>query len=175
METFIALLRGVNLAGKRRVEMAGLRDLAKSLGCESVQTVLQSGNLVVRSALSAAALESELETAAMAEFGFPIELSVRTRPDLEQIVANNPFPAEAHEDPSHLLVMFLRDRLPADSALAWLKKQRGPEKIQHSIRELFIYYPEGIGRSQLRVPFSGTARNWNTVLRLRELAGVAAP
>ena len=178
MTSYVALLRAVNVAGKS-LAMSALRDFASALGLDNPRTLLQSGNLIFRSAgRKPAELERLLELEAGRRLGVATDFLVRSGRELTSIVANNPFPAAARRDPAHLLVMFLKDE-PATDAIAALRKAIvGRESIAAEARQLYIVYPDGIGRSKLSTRFiekqigtRGTGRNWNTVV---ELAATAA-
>ena len=175
---FAALLRAVNLGSHNKVPMASLREVAETLGLDEARTLLQSGNLVFRDARgrTAAALESALERAVRDALGVDTEVFVRTAAELAAAIAANPFPAEAKSDPSHLVVSF--HRAPHDVAdVARLQAAiPGRERVKSAGRELYIVYPDGIGRSRLtpaiaakHIRSSGTARNWNTVTKLAAL------
>lgn len=170
-----ALLRAVNVGG-RQVKMAELREaLAGEFG--EVRTLLASGNVVLDVA-NLAGLEERLEAVFQARFGFLSEFVVRDAAALEAVIAANPFPDAARERPSRLLVTFHRDT--PDPALGERLKAShdGPERAALIGRELFIDYPDGVGVStidrtmkRLKWPKVATARNWNTVLKLRALLG----
>jgi uncharacterized protein (DUF1697 family) len=173
----IALLRAVNVGGRGKVAMADLRALLADLGFEAPQSLLQSGNLAFRSRERGAALESLLEQAAEARLGLATDFLVRTADEWAQIVAANPYPAMAREDPGHLVVMPFKsapDTAGLEALGAWIP---GRETIAAVGRELYITYPDGIGASRLtsalierRLKIRGTARNWNTASRLAALA-----
>ena len=173
----VALLRAVNVGGRGSLKMADLRAVAEGLGLTGVQTVLQSGNLVFDStARKAAALESALKTALKQHHGIETDFLVRSAAELDAIIGANPFPAEAKSAPGKLLVMFLQDRPGAKDLQALRDARKGPESIGHAGRELYIVYPDGIGRSKLtgtliekRLGTRATGRNWNTVTRLAAL------
>jgi uncharacterized protein (DUF1697 family) len=158
--------------------MADLRKLAESLGLASVRTLLQSGNLVFEAgAKKAPALESALE-AALKKHGIETDFMVRRADELDAVIAANPFPKEAKSDPGYLVVMFLKDAPGAKAVEALRAAVKGREVIRHKGRELYIVYPDGIGRSKLtnrfieqRLDTRGTVRNWNTVTKLAVLAG----
>lgn len=178
MTVHVALLRSINLPGHNRVSMAELRELGNALGLSDVRTLLQSGNLVFRSrGRKPAALEKLLESETEGRLGVRTEFFVRTIEQWKQVVAGNPFPKEAKRDPSHLLVMCLK-AAPAAGAVASLRAAiSGRETVQAAGREAYFVYPDGIGRSRLtsaviekHLGTSGTARNWNTVLKLAALA-----
>jgi uncharacterized protein (DUF1697 family) len=173
----VALLRGVNLGGHKLVGMAGLRAWAEDLGLRDVRTLLQSGNLVFRGAAkTGAALEAMLEAAAKRGLGLDTDIHVRTAAELGAIVARNPFPRAARRDPAHLVVVFLK-AAPAAAGVAALRAAiPGREEIEADGRQLYVVYPDGIGTSRLNAALldrtlkvRGTARNWNTVLKLAAL------
>lgn len=167
MPVHIALLRAVNLAGHNKVSMTALRGMATELGLEDAQTLLQSGNLVFRSNLSPAKLETLLETEARMRLKLDTEFMVRTAEQWDAIIAGNPFPKEARSDPSHLVVMVCK------TAPGKTLKVTGTtrEVVKPKGKEIYISYPDGIGRSRLKIAGAvGTGRNWNTVLKLGALA-----
>jgi uncharacterized protein (DUF1697 family) len=172
MATYIALLRGINVGGNRKVAMSDVRALAARLGFEDPKTILNSGNLVIRGAKQAA---SSVEKKLGPELG--CEVIVRTADEWKSVVTNNPFTKEAKNDPGHLLVMCLRDA-PDDAAVDALRSAIvGREVVQVRGRDAYLYYPDGAGRSKLthaviekKLGTQGTARNWNTALKLLELS-----
>ena len=181
MTTHIALLRGVNVGGRQMVAMSELRDLLTELGFAGARSLLQSGNLVFASkARTGAKLESLLEAAVEKRLGCRTDFFVRTAEEWQGVVAWNPFRQEAERDPSHLIVMFLK-QAPDSKAVEGLQAAiTGRETFRAEGREAYIVYPDGIGRSRLtnalierKLGTRGTGRNWNTVLKLEALAGVA--
>ena len=172
MATFIALLRGVNVGGKTKVSMADLKDLAVDIGLRAPRTLLQSGNLVFETDnQDSKVLETLLEQETEARLGLKTDYLLRTPEAWGAMIAANPFPKEAEADPGHLLVYAMKSAPepgPVEAAAEGL-----PETVKVIGREAFIVYPEGIGRSKLKLPVRGTGRNWNTVLKLAEMAGAA--
>jgi len=174
MATYVALLRGINVGGKKPITMAELRSMAEDAGFESAQTWLQSGNLIFQGkAQATAAIEKKLEQATARHFGQEIDFLVREQKEWGAILDQNPFPREAKDDPSHLLVFCLRAE-PKSDALAALKAAiAGRESFKPGARCLYIYYPDGIGRSKFthalierRLGIGGTGRNWNTAQKI---------
>jgi uncharacterized protein (DUF1697 family) len=174
---YIALLRGINVGGHAKVAMADLRALLTGLGFRNVRTLLQSGNVVFRADEAAPAdLERLLEAEAAEHLDTHPDFLVRTAAEWAAIVAGNPFPAEAERDPSHLRVMCLK-QAPAEAAVAALQAAiTGPEVVRAAGRHLYLSYPTGVGTSRLsgaviesRLRTRGSARNWNTVLKLAAL------
>jgi uncharacterized protein (DUF1697 family) len=177
---FVALLRAVNLPSHHPLAMADLRELATELGLREVRTVVQSGNLVFRHAgrATTAGLERRLEAAARERFGLVTDFFVRTGAEWGELVAGNPFPREAEEDPGHLLVLVLADAPSARAVAALQAAISGREVVRAAGRHLYAVYPDGVGRSKLttalverKLGTRVTGRNWTTVRKLAELAG----
>jgi len=179
MTTHIALLRAVNVGGNRSLPMADLRAMLADLRCENPRTLLQSGNAVfgADAKISAATLEKKLEAEAQKRFGFPVAFMLRTAAQWDTIIANNPFADAAKKDPGRLVVMAFKGA-PGTAAVAALRETcKGPEVIGVIGRDAYIIYPDGQGNSKLtnalierKLGVAGTARNWNTVMKLAALA-----
>jgi uncharacterized protein (DUF1697 family) len=175
-DVYVALLRAVNVGG-RMVAMADLRALCTKLGFPEAQTLLQSGNLVVRAAAtSSAALERLLEAETRKQLRLETDFLVRTPTEWRAVIARNPFPKEAVRDPGRLLVLFLKDAPAAARVKALQAAITGRETVRVVGRQLYVVYPDGVGRSRLTLglierTFStrGTGRNWNTVRKLAAL------
>jgi len=176
-KTFVALLRGINVGGRRLISMAELRSLFSSLGYEGVVTYIQSGNVVFRSPTDnaddvAASLEREIARA----FDVSPAVLLRTTAELEAIAASSPH-LSPDADLSKLHVVFL-DRAPAAGAAAKLDPGRSPpDELSLRGREIYLRLPNGAGRSKLTIDYfervlgvRATQRNWNTLLKLVELA-----
>jgi uncharacterized protein (DUF1697 family) len=178
-----ALLKGVNVGGNRKLPMADLRGLVERLGHTEVKTVLASGNVVFDGHedgdgdgdADGAALEARLEQA-LETLGVKTDVVVRNLAEIERVITADPFPDAAIAHPSHYLVAFHRDPVP-DGLIGRLPDlYAGPERMTAIGRELYIDYADGIGESKLpqamtrlKFPRLATTRNWNTVLKLRDL------
>ena len=178
MTTYVALLRGINVGGSHLIPMADLRAVLDGMGFAGVRTLLQSGNVVFQARAAApAGLETRLEKAIGARFGFTPDLHVRTGDEWRDVIAGNPFPGEARADPGHLLVTFFRAPLDAAKVTALQEAIRGPERVHSRGRHLYMTFPDGIGTSKAPMLVDktlgarGTARNWNTVTKLAALIG----
>jgi uncharacterized protein (DUF1697 family) len=178
---YIALLRAVNVAG-RSLMMAELRAAAQRLGLRNVTTVLQSGNLVFEASKRAKVIERELEADLANHFRLQTSVTVWTATELATIVRRNPFAAAAKKDPAHLVVVFLKDGPTAAAEGVLRAAIVGRERIKLDGRVLYAVYPDGIGRSKLTAALidrslgtSGTARNWNTVLKLKAATETVSP
>ncbi|ASY55672.1 DUF1697 domain-containing protein [Sinorhizobium sp. CCBAU 05631] len=169
MPVYVALLRAVNVGGTATLPMAELKALCEGLGFADVKTYIQSGNVLFRSELAEGKVQTRLEEALTVKMGKTPGVILRSRRDLEAIVAKAPFP---DAKPNFLLVTFLPEA-PAADAFDKLVAPDG-EEVKIDGREIYIHYPNGSGRSKLKLPAlkSGTARNLNTVCELAELAAV---
>jgi len=177
MPVHIALLRAVNVGG-RSLAMADLRTMLVELGCANPRTLLQSGNAVfgLKARPASAGLENKLEAEAQRRFGMSIAFMLRTAAEWDAIIACNPFRDAARNDPGHLLLMALKGAPDAASVKALCAGYAGPESIHVAGRDAYLVYPDGVGRSKLtnalierKLGVAGTARNWNTVLKLARL------
>ncbi|MDD5564553.1 MAG: DUF1697 domain-containing protein [Thermoanaerobaculaceae bacterium] len=179
MTAHIALLRGINVGGRKKVAMGDLRALLRDLGLADPHTLLQSGNLVFRDdGRDGAHLEELLQREAGRRLGLDTEIFVRSAREWRAIIAGNPFRAEASRDPGHLLVLLLKAAPDAAKAAALRAAITGPEQVDVRGRHAYAVYPRGIGRSRLTnalvertLGTRATGRNWNTVLELAALAG----
>jgi uncharacterized protein (DUF1697 family) len=171
---YVALLRGINVGGNAILPMAEVRAFFEGMGVGEVKTLLQSGNVVFSGKVAdGAALEKKLEAAAKKKFGREIGFFVRDAAERKGIVAGNPFADEAKRDPGRLVVMCLK-AAPKKGALAALKAAIvGRETFRAGEGCLYIYYPDGQGTSKFtnalierKLGTNGTARNWNTVLKI---------
>lgn len=171
MAVFVAFLRAVNVGGTGKLAMSDLRALCEDAGFSHVRTYIQSGNVAFATPLAAAPARQKLEAALERRMGKPVDLHLRTPSQLEAIVKRNPFKTVP---PNRLLVLFL-DRVAPKQAVANLEIP-GREEVVASGRELFIHYPDGMGRSKLKIPFASgaTGRNLNTVRKMIEI-GRATP
>ncbi|MFC9944614.1 DUF1697 domain-containing protein [Streptomyces pratensis] len=175
---YAALLRGINVSGRRKVPMAELRALLVELGHEDVATYLQSGNAVFRSASGdASALTAGLERAIEERFGFPVDCLVRTGAYLAGVADACPFPA-AELEGRQLHVTYFDEAVDAARFASLDADAFRPEEFRLGDRALYLYAPDGLGRSKLAVALGrpaitrglvATSRNWNTVVKLVEM------
>ena len=166
MTAYVALLRAVNVGG-RQLKMSDLKRIASDLDLLSPTTFIASGNLLFTSRKTEAAAKKELEVALSDHIGQPVEVMVRTAAEIAEIVEANPFFAE----PGNRVVVIFFDDPPGEEATAAAKNVTN-ERLARGKREIYVHYPDGQGRSKLRLGGRalGTARNMNTVARLAELS-----
>ena len=177
MTRFVSLFRGINVGGHQAVRMDALKELHESLGLQEVQTYIQSGNVVFTSdEADVTQIQKDIEDGFAQKFGFRVNVMVRTADEFNVIIENNPFQNQPMKESKWVVAMFLVTH-PISTALEDIQKTyTGPEELYIMGQEVYIYYPEGIGRSKLTNTFlekklktMGTARNWNTVLRLQQM------
>lgn len=176
MHRCVALLRAINVGGNRSVPMAALRTSFETAGATDVSTYIQSGNVIFTPPPTprGTALESHLEARLRHDLGLEIPVLVRSADELERLIAHNPFPGT---EGTKLVVYFVRSEADATTLASLDPTTFAPESLAVHGRELLLSLPGGQARSPLvtalgkvrpRVDF--TARNWNTVVKLHQLA-----
>ena len=178
MSVAIALLRGINVGGNRKLPMEDLRAICGLIGLRDARTLIQSGNVVFRCAardLPRAA--SKLEDAIEKRFKFRPGVVVRSVEQLRSITTTHPFAGRQGLDPAKFVVMFLACEPDASAQKALGAIRPDPEELALAGTEVFLYFPLGIGKARLpmatverAVKVPGTCRNWNTTTRLLAMA-----
>ena len=167
MPRYVALLRAVNVGGTGKLSMNDLRAMCVDAGFSRVETYIASGNVILESAADANAVKLELEARLAGHAGKPLGVLVRTAAEMRAVLEANPF---ADRPAKFTIAIFLDGPPPADA----LANARGldSEETRLGAREIYVHYPEGMGRSKLVIPAarSGTARNMNTGGKLAALA-----
>jgi len=177
MPAIICLLRGVNVGGHNKIGMDSLRDVCSSLNLRGPQTYIQSGNVIFGTTeRNLAKLARRIEDCIEKGYGFRPNVMLRTAAEMRHVIARNPFASRKNIDPAKLVVSFLAEAPGAEDAKRLLEIKVGPEELCVSGRELYIYFPDGQGRSKLppvlerTLKIPATARNWNTVNKLLAMA-----
>jgi len=177
MNTYISLLRGINVSGRNKIKMADLRGLYESLGFTAVQSYLQSGNVVFTSAeTNRDAIRQSIEAAIREAYGFTVPLFILDAADLEQVFTGNPFLTGDSEDPAKLHVTFLAPK-PSPEMLGNLTPPANSSDEFHVTGEwAYLFCPNGYSRTKLSNAFferklktTATTRNWKTVSALRNM------
>jgi uncharacterized protein (DUF1697 family) len=178
MPVLISMLRGVNVGGHNKIKMDALRALYESLKFEGPRTYVQSGNVIFRTKeKNSTALAKKIQNAVEHEFGFRPEVILRTTDELRKAIAASPFASRRNLEPGKILVTFLTSEPGPEARSTLLDLKAYPEELHLKGRELYIYFPDGAGRSKL--PWSsvekllkttGTARNWNSVTKMLAIA-----
>ena len=179
MQIVISLLRGVNMAGHNKMKMTDLSLLFKEIGFDDAETYIQSGNVVFTDpgSRSETGLTEKIEEAIREKFNYNIPVINRTSEELNAVLLQNPFADEENFDPEKLAVIFLHEK-PSESQIG---KVRGvnypPDKFMIAGKEIYIYCPNGFGRSKIYTGFfegkmkvTGTGRNWKTLNALVKVA-----
>ena len=178
MTVIISMLRGVNVGGHNKIKMEALRALYESLKLRDAQTYVQSGNVIFRSdEQDIARLTKRIEEGIEGKFGFRPDVILRTAAEMRDVVERNPFAKRRGIEPGKLLVSFLGSD-PGEEAREKVRQMKcDPEEMRIEGREIYIYFPNGMGRSKL--PWAGlgkmlktpaTGRNWNSVTKMMEMA-----
>ena len=174
MITFIVLLKGINVGGHKKVPMAELRLLLNEKGFESVQTYIQSGNVILKSSRSKVEIEQTIKEAILTHFGFEVSVLALLRKDLQTIFDQCPY-EEKIKKASYF--MMLHDQPEPDDLKNALEKTYEGEDY-HIINSCIYYYSsKGFGQSKFNVNFFerkfktfATARNYNTMVKLLSLS-----
>ncbi len=185
MNSYAALLRGVNVGGKGKVSMQDLRAVFESLGMRDVATYVQSGNVVFRTPKSDPnRLRKAIEEKILAELGMEVTVLIRSAGELGAVLRDNPFAGRTSDDATTHLT-FLAEK-PSVSKLAELadipdatRRSFGDDEFMVSGAEptaVYVFCPGGYGRTKLnntffekRLGVSATTRNWRTVTKLAEM------
>jgi uncharacterized protein (DUF1697 family) len=177
MAVIISMLRGVNVGGHNKIEMEALRALYESLKLRDAQTYVQSGNVIFRTdERDMSRLTNRIEDGIERKFGFRPDVILRTAAEMRDVVARNPFAKRRGIEPGKLLVSFLASD-PGEEGREKIRQMKcDPEEMWIEGREIYIYFPNGAGRSKLpwarldkvlKTPVTG--RNWNSVTKMMEM------
>jgi uncharacterized protein (DUF1697 family) len=175
--TLVAFLRGVNVSGRKPVKMADLAALVESLGFKNVRTYIQSGNVVFDSpAKDTRKAGSLIGEAIIKKYGFDVTVIVRTADELGKIIAGNPLLKDSGVDEDRLHVTIL-EAAPEKGVVAGLAMGESKnEKFQVKGNEVYLYCPDGYGRSKLnntafekKLGVPATTRTWKTIRALYEM------
>ena len=179
MQTFISILRGINVSGQKKILMADLKALYENLKFREVKTYIQSGNVVFKSdsKLSDIQLAKNIEKEISSKFNFEVPVIIRTKEELKNTIDQNPFVKEKNIDLKKLHVTFLSET-PDKEKIEQIKNlDFSPDKFKIKDKEIYLHIPESYGETKLsnkffenKLKITATTRNWNTVNRLFDLA-----
>ncbi len=173
----IILFRGMNTGGVR-APVGEQRVMAEAMGLKNPLTLQASGNLVVETGMATAALEGAIETEMARRFDLKIAAMARTPDQWSKLIAANPFPKEAQAHPARVVAMVMKDGIKSGALDAVQALCRDGEDVQAMDEVLYFWFPNGQGSSEIfkkatpKMLGMGTGRNWNTVLKLGEMAGL---
>ena len=177
---YISVLRGINVSGHKKIKMADLKEIYQSLGFESVSTYIQSGNVIFQSSSTDKGdLKKIIEKEIKRKYDFHVPVTILTEQELKEIVDSCPYEeAKMEENGTRILVTFLQSDPPSESQEALKEYVKSPEKLTIQGSEVYLYCPNGYGKSKLSNTFlenklgiSATTRNWKSVKKLCELSG----
>jgi len=178
MAEFISLLRGINVSGQKSIRMPELKNLYESLGFTEVRTYLQSGNVIFAPAgPDPDEMAATIRTGIQRDFGFDVTVFVRDADDFQWLLDKNPFLHGRSEDPTKLHVTFLSEPPAQEKLDSLVKPASGNDEFVIIGRDVFLFCPDGYGRTKLSNTFlerklglPATTRNWNTVNALLQMA-----
>ena len=179
MQTFITFLRGVNMTGHNSVKMADLTLLYKNLGFIDAMTYIQSGNVIFKGFNDLAAPEIALmiEKAILKRFNYIVPVMIRTVVEMRNFMSRNPFLSEENFDSSKMATILLYEKATEQQIQKVANIDYPPDKFKIAGKEIFIYCPNGFGRTKLYTNFfekkmgiTGTARNWKTITTILDIA-----
>lgn len=178
MNTYIAILRGINVSGQKIIKMEALRQLFENSGFSNVRTYIQSGNVLFSSEqTNTSELEQLISAQIEKEFGFQVPVLILTHLELQQIVENNPFLNDETKNPAFLHVTFLASTPVEDTIDQLTAKKAEQEAFFLTQNALYLYCPNGYGNTKLTNNFiesklktQATTRNWKTTLELLKMA-----
>jgi uncharacterized protein (DUF1697 family) len=182
MKTYIALLRGINVSGQKKILMTDLKKLFEELGYSDIVTYIQSGNVIFKTKASKTdiKLAAEIEKAIAGKYGFDVPVIVRSHEELQKVVIQNPYAKDKNVDLEKVYVTYLLEE-PSTEKLREIKLPVGIKDEFKAIgKEVFLYCPGGYGETKLsnnffesKLKVKATTRNWKTTLKLLELASNA--
>ena len=178
MPVYISIIRGINVSGQKMIRMDALKELYASLKFSDIRTYIQSGNVIFSSnAMARAELEKRIGKKIAETFGFDVPVMVLGTADIRTVLENNPFVTRRKEDPSLLHVTFLAHEPSEANIEAVLQAQSGDDECVVSGRTVYLYCPNGYGRTKLNNTFFekkfqtiATTRNWKTVNELYRIS-----
>jgi uncharacterized protein (DUF1697 family) len=171
---YIALLRGINVGGHKKIKMADLKKLLESMGLEKVKTYIQSGNVLFESEEEKKELGRKMEDGIKNEFGFSSTVVLRTASEFEQIIKNCPFQTEILLKGESIQVAFLAGK-PTEAGVNFLQNYNGtPDEFQINGTDVYLYLHQSILDSKLakqlpKLGVEATVRNWKTVIKLHSM------
>jgi len=177
---YISLLRGINVSGQKKIKMADLKSLYVAHGFDKVVTYIQSGNVIFESKgrRSRESIRKSIENFIQEKYGFHVPVGIRTNKELENTLNNCPYEeAKVEEYGTRILVTFLQSAPPVERQKLLNEYVKPPEKLTIIGSEVYLYCPDGYGKSKLtnvflenKLGIPATTRNWKSVKKLHELS-----
>lgn len=172
MNTFLSFLRGINVSGQKKIPMAELKKLYEELHFENINTYIQSGNVIFKNKNSVD-LSQQIEQKIFEKYNFYVPVIIRTSDEMEKIIGRNPFLKQKDIDLSKLHIVYLANDPNQDNIEKLKNYNYEPDKFYVSGKEVYLYCPNGYGKTKLtnnffenKLKISATTRNWNTTNEL---------
>ena len=178
MQTYIAILRGINVSGHKLVKMEALRTLMEDLKFKNIRTYIQSGNIVFQDKkTSVSTLEKKIATKIKESFDFEVPVMVKEEKEFIDVLNHNPFLTKRKEDITKLHVTFLSE-FPDNEYVEKIKESVfSPDEFIIKEKNVYLFCPNGYGNTKLTNTFfenklkvTATTRNWKTVTELVNIA-----
>lgn len=177
MKTYVALLRGVNVSGQKKIRMADLKTHLEEFGWERIRTYIQSGNIVFKSAAeNPVHLAQKIRQKLQDIYGFDVPTLVMDSHALMQIINNNPFIRDPATDQHRCYVVFLFEKPRADLVSKVQETKQPNENFIFEDKTIYLHYPDGYGRAVMDnnafekgLKVEATTRNWMTINKLHEM------
>jgi len=174
MQTYISLLRGINVSGQKLIKMDALKSMYEELGLLNVRTYIQSGNILFASTnQSTSSLAEEISAGIKKHFSFDVPVLVKNSADWIGYIRRNPFP---DKDISKICLTFLHAKVQNPDSVAFNKVKHSNEQFEIIDNTVYLYLPNGFGRTKLsnnyiekQLSVTATTRNWKTVLKLQDM------
>ncbi|MDH6358138.1 DUF1697 domain-containing protein [Parabacteroides sp. PF5-9] len=173
MNRYIVFLRGINVGGNATISMATLKHLLTNEGYSQVDTYLNSGNVILETKKSKEDTEKHLQQLIEQQWGLTVAVFVKSKEDLEFILANNPFDSETESDNSKRMVVMFHETISSGRGMVILKDEKEDADYYLKDNLIYIYYKVGVGRAKVTNPTikqllkrPSTSRNWNTMTKI---------
>lgn len=174
---YIALLRGINVGGQKKIKMVELRAMCEKMGFGLVKTYIQSGNIIFESSeKNTAQIENQLCEHIQITFGFDVPVMVMKQTYVEEVLNNNPYLNKDPELDQKLLHVTFLATIPSEDLVNTMKeKDYGTDAFEVIGKRIYLYFPNGYGRTKLtnnlfekKLKVAATTRNWRTLGKLKE-------
>jgi len=178
MQTHIALLRGINVSGHKKIKMANLKASLEALSLSDVITYIQSGNIIFKSEeTSISKLEHRIHEKILDDFGFEVPVLIKTPQELIHALNNNPFEKDISKDQKLLCVVFLKENPQPENIKRLKEVDYSPEEYVLKDKIIYLYAANGFGNAKMsnnffenKLKVKATTRNWKTTNKLLEIA-----
>ncbi len=178
METYISILRGINVSGQKKIKMADLKSLYENMGFQDVQTYIQSGNVIFKTNITKKnEIRQKIQLKIKEHYNFSVPVLILNIGELNAVFLNNPFLNKRKEDISKLHVTFLDEKPKVELVREIENLQSASDEFIVSEKTIYVFCPNGYGRTKLNNTFfekklktTATTRNWKTICKLVELS-----